>query len=154
MSRTSRRQALLSGLGITAAALLAADPEKIQASSKAKEPDVPKEGGFASRLARANSLPEIEAVARDVMVQSVYQWTSGGAADEITLRWNREALERIRLQPRVLVDVSVLDTRIKLLGHELRSRSSWRRPVATGLCIRREKLERCVERALPRHSRS
>jgi 4-hydroxymandelate oxidase len=119
MSRTSRRQALLSGLGITAAALLAADPEKIQASSKAKEPDVPKEGGFASRLARANSLPEIEAVARDVMVQSVYQWTSGGAADEITLRWNREALERIRLQPRVLVDVSVLDTRIKLLGHEL-----------------------------------
>jgi 4-hydroxymandelate oxidase len=52
-------------------------------------------------------------------VQSVYQWTTGGAADEITLRWNREALERIRLRPRVLVDVSVLNTRIKLLGREL-----------------------------------
>jgi 4-hydroxymandelate oxidase len=104
---------------LTAAAMLAADPEKIQAKSKAKEPDGRKEQGFASRLARANSLPEIEAVARDVMVPTVYQWTSGGAADEITLRWNREALQRVRLQPRVMVDVSVLDTRIKLLGREL-----------------------------------
>ena len=99
--------------------MLVADREKMQAQSKIPLPDSPKEGGFASRLVRANSLPEIEAVARDVMVPTVYQWTSGGAADEITLRWNREALQRIRLQPRVMVDVSVLDTRIKLLGRDL-----------------------------------
>ncbi len=119
MSRPSRRQALLSGLGLAAAATLVSDREKMQAQSKIPLPDSPKEGGFASRLARANSLPEIEAVARDVMVPTVYQWTSGGAADEITLRWNREALQRIRLRPRVMVDVSVLDTRIKLLGRDL-----------------------------------
>jgi hypothetical protein len=33
-----------------------------------------------------------------------------GAADEHTLRWNQEAYQRIRLRPRVLVDVSKLDT--------------------------------------------
>src|SRR5262249_19162266 len=38
---------------------------------------------------------------------------------EITLRWNREALDRIRLRPRILVDVSNLDTRVKLFDHEL-----------------------------------
>ncbi|MGB6942747.1 MAG: alpha-hydroxy acid oxidase [Bryobacteraceae bacterium] len=43
----------------------------------------------------------------------------GGAADEITLRWNREAYNQIRLRPRVLVDVSNLDTRVTLFGQEL-----------------------------------
>ncbi len=43
----------------------------------------------------------------------------GGAADEITLRWNREAWQQIRLRPRILVDVSRLDTRVNLLGQEL-----------------------------------
>jgi 4-hydroxymandelate oxidase len=119
MSRPSRRQALLSGLGLTAAAMLAADPEKIRAQSKVTAPDSPRQRGFASRIGRANSLAEIEEVARDVMVPTVYQWTSGGAADEITLHWNREAWQRIRLLPRVMVDVSVLDTRTKLLGQDL-----------------------------------
>jgi 4-hydroxymandelate oxidase len=35
------------------------------------------------------------------------------------VRWNREAFGRIRLKPRVLVDVSKIDTRIELLGMEL-----------------------------------
>jgi len=35
------------------------------------------------------------------------------------VRWNREAYEHIRLRPRVLVDVSKLDTRVKLFGEEL-----------------------------------
>src|SRR6202049_2746592 len=44
---------------------------------------------------------------------------SGGSADEITLRWNREAYDHIRLKPRILVDVSKLDTRVTLFGQEL-----------------------------------
>jgi 4-hydroxymandelate oxidase len=44
---------------------------------------------------------------------------SGGAADELTLRWNHEAYEHIRLKPRALVDVSKLDTRVTLFGAEL-----------------------------------
>jgi 4-hydroxymandelate oxidase len=43
---------------------------------------------------------------------------SAGAADELTLKWNVEAYQRIRLKPRVLVDVSHLDTRVTLFGQE------------------------------------
>ncbi|MBL9211365.1 MAG: alpha-hydroxy-acid oxidizing protein [Opitutaceae bacterium] len=48
-----------------------------------------------------------------------WEYMSGGAADELSLRWNRESYDRIRLRPRVLVDVSRLDTRVTLFGREL-----------------------------------
>ncbi len=48
-----------------------------------------------------------------------YEFVSSGAADEHTLRWNEESYARIRLRPRVLRDVSVLNTRITLLGEEM-----------------------------------
>ena len=40
----------------------------------------------------------------------------GGAGDERTLRWNREAFSRYRLRPRVLVDVSTVSTETTVLG--------------------------------------
>ena len=48
-----------------------------------------------------------------------YEFVSSGAADEHTLRWNEESYARIRLRPRVLRNVSVLDTRITLLGEAM-----------------------------------
>jgi 4-hydroxymandelate oxidase len=48
----------------------------------------------------------------------VYEYIAGGAGDEITLRANRDAFDRIRLRPRVLVDVSHIDTRVTLFGRE------------------------------------
>jgi 4-hydroxymandelate oxidase len=48
-----------------------------------------------------------------------WEFFGSGAADEITLRWNTEAYGRIRLLPRVLVDVSRLDTRVTLFGRAL-----------------------------------
>lgn len=53
------------------------------------------------------------------MSDSTYAFVAGGAADELTLRANREAYERILLDPTVLVDVSRLDTRVTLFGGEL-----------------------------------
>jgi 4-hydroxymandelate oxidase len=119
MIRFSRRQALWSSLGITAASIMASADENLQSGSKVTSGQFQNDPGLATRLMQTNSLPEIEALARDAMMKSTYEVVSGGAADEITLRWNREALDRIRLQPHVLVDVSKLDTRIKLFGHEL-----------------------------------
>ncbi len=43
-------------------------------------------------------------------------YACGGAADEITLRANCEDWQRIRLNPRVLVDVSNIDLKTELLG--------------------------------------
>ena len=53
------------------------------------------------------------------MSHIAYEYVAGGAGDEITLRENQAAFDRMRLQPRVLVDVSRLDTRTTLFGQAL-----------------------------------
>lgn len=64
-------------------------------------------------------LQDFEETARRKLSPSTYDFLAGGAADEITIRWNREGFDRIRLRPRVLIDVSTVDTRLKLLGLDL-----------------------------------
>lgn len=65
------------------------------------------------------TIQDFEAVAEKRIAHGSWERMQGGAADEITLRWNREAWQQIRLRPRVLVDVSKLDTRVNLFGQEL-----------------------------------
>jgi 4-hydroxymandelate oxidase len=60
-----------------------------------------------------------EALARSRISPSAWDYISSGAGDEISLRWNREAFDRLRLLPRVLIDVSSISTRIRLLGKDL-----------------------------------
>jgi isopentenyl diphosphate isomerase/L-lactate dehydrogenase-like FMN-dependent dehydrogenase len=62
------------------------------------------------------NLFDFEREAAAFMTPQAHAYIAGAAADEITLRWNREAFDRIALRPRVLVDVSKIDTRVKLLG--------------------------------------
>jgi 4-hydroxymandelate oxidase len=62
------------------------------------------------------NVDELEAVARERLEKSVYDYFAGGAEDEVTLRGNREALRRLALRYRVLVDVSRVDTSATLLG--------------------------------------
>ena len=45
-----------------------------------------------------------------------WDFYAGGSDDEVTLRANRTAFERIRLRPRVLVDVNVCDLHTTVLG--------------------------------------
>jgi 4-hydroxymandelate oxidase len=45
-----------------------------------------------------------------------WEYITAGSGDELTLRWNKEAYQKIRLKPHVLVDVSTLDTRVTLFG--------------------------------------
>src|SRR5437763_1311504 len=70
-------------------------------------------------MAKLLSLYDFETEAQGRISHGAWERISGGAADEITLRWNREAYDRIRLKPRVLVDVSKIDTRVSLFGTEL-----------------------------------
>lgn len=67
----------------------------------------------------AVSLDDFERLARERLPHMAYEFVSSGAADEVTLRWNREAFERIRLRPRVLEDVSNIDTSLTLFGQSL-----------------------------------
>src|SRR5271165_5690875 len=54
----------------------------------------------------AINLLELEMKARESLPQTVYDYCASGANDEITLRENRLAYERITLLPHMLVDVS------------------------------------------------
>jgi 4-hydroxymandelate oxidase len=65
------------------------------------------------------SLFDFAPEAKRRMSHMAWEYFDSGAADEITLRWNREAYDRLRLRPKVLVDVSKIDTRVSLLGQEL-----------------------------------
>lgn len=65
------------------------------------------------------SLFDFQAEAQKRISHGAWERIMGASADEITMRWNHEAYEHIRLKPRVLVDVSKVDTRVKLFGEEL-----------------------------------
>ena len=102
---TTRRNALLSGLWLAGGTL-----GRLRAQSKpSSNPE----------LDHAQSLFDYEELAHKRIVPAAWARVQGGSADELTLRWNHEAYEHIRLRPRVLVDVSKLDTRVKLFGLEL-----------------------------------
>jgi 4-hydroxymandelate oxidase len=65
------------------------------------------------------TLDDYEAAAKTRIDAVAWEYIHSGAADEHTLRWNREAFARIQLSPRVLNDVGTLDTSVTVLGHRL-----------------------------------
>ncbi|CAM3362476.1 alpha-hydroxy acid oxidase [Deinococcus saxicola] len=67
-------------------------------------------------LARAVNLSEIEALGRERLDQNALDYYASGANDGHTVRANREDFARIRLRPRMLVDVSSIDTSTQVLG--------------------------------------
>ena len=63
----------------------------------------------------------LERAARGRMSARAWAYVAGGAGAEETITANRAALERWRIVPRVLCDVSVRDTSIELFGRRLPS---------------------------------
>ena len=59
---------------------------------------------------------ELEAIARERLSPEAYDYYAGGAHDEVTLRENRAAYDRVSIAYRVLVDVSRRDLATSVLG--------------------------------------
>lgn len=57
-----------------------------------------------------------EALGRAALSPAADAYVAGGAADEFTLRWNREAFDRCRLSVRVPEQTPPLETAVTLLG--------------------------------------
>jgi 4-hydroxymandelate oxidase len=74
------------------------------------------------------NLADYEQLARERLPQMVFDYYSGGAGDEQTVRENRLGWQRWRLRPRVLVDVATRDLSTKVLGMPLSM------PVLTAPC--------------------
>jgi 4-hydroxymandelate oxidase len=64
------------------------------------------------------SLDDYEALARERVTDQVWAYLSGAAADELTLRENHAAFDRIKLLSRIFRDLSQASTRLSLFGHE------------------------------------
>ncbi len=72
---------------------------------------------FASHdVARALNIGDLRDIARRRVPGFVFEYVESGAEDEVTLRGNREALERLRLVPQTLVNTSGRHLRSSILG--------------------------------------
>src|SRR6185437_159424 len=61
----------------------------------------------------------LEARARDKLPPGAFAFAAGGAGDEITLADNIAAWQRLRLRPRMLRDVTAIDTAVNVLGERI-----------------------------------
>src|SRR6266705_2732054 len=60
---------------------------------------------------------EYELLAKERMNPVYWDFYAGGSDDEVTLRANQADFARIRLRPRMLVDVTQCDTSTSVLAH-------------------------------------
>jgi len=71
--------------------------------------DAPVDGGVSGLAAQA----------RGLVSEAVWNYLAAGSGDNHTLSRNIEGWAGLPLAPRMLVDVGTLDTRLRLLGHDL-----------------------------------
>jgi (S)-mandelate dehydrogenase len=65
---------------------------------------------------KALNIEDLRRMARRRLVRALFEFCDRGSEDEVAMRDNRVALERIKLLPRVLEDVSGRDTSVTLFG--------------------------------------
>src|SRR3954469_19168093 len=112
---TSRRAMLRTAAAGMAAAALATP---VAAAAAAAPPLAPSSPELAPDETLA-SLDDFERMAHSVMTPLAREFIMGGAGDEHSLAWNREAFTEHKLRSRVLVDVSHVDTSVSILGQKL-----------------------------------
>jgi (S)-mandelate dehydrogenase len=71
---------------------------------------------MSSSVARTWSIDDLRRLAKRRLPRAVFDFIDGGAETESTLRANRAAFERVRFLPKVLVDVSQVNTSTTILG--------------------------------------
>ncbi|KAI9495606.1 FMN-dependent dehydrogenase [Zychaea mexicana] len=72
-------------------------------------------------MAKLACLDDYETLARQKMAGGEFGFYCTGAENEVTLRRNREAYDRLLIRPKVLIDVSKVNTSVTIQGHTLAS---------------------------------
>ena len=75
--------------------------------------------GRKRRLSRALTIYDLRDSAKRRTPQAPFDYTDGGADSESSLIRARSTFERVEFQPRILRDVSVVDTSVKMLGQTM-----------------------------------
>ena len=71
------------------------------------------------RLAGAANTDDLRRIAKRRLPGGVFDYIDGGAEDEVTYRRNRSAFDDIEFVPRVLRDVTQVDTTTSLMGERI-----------------------------------
>jgi 4-hydroxymandelate oxidase len=134
LARATRRQALrrlatfVAGSPLLTGALAARTREGPEGRTMQQPPagQAPADGSgvvrppvYAAEIMKVVNLHEFEEIAKTKIARPAYDYVAAGAADELTLRANREAFGRFWIRRRVGVDVSHVDTSLELLGLKL-----------------------------------
>ena len=108
----TRREILMSTGALAGVSMLSANAKPL---ASAIQDDVPVPGSVDKAL----SIWDLKAMARERLTEGHFAHIVGGAADEFTVRWNREGFDKIRLRPNVLIDPTQIDTSTTLFGQKL-----------------------------------
>ena len=74
--------------------------------------------GSRRRLAAALTVEDLRAIAKRRTPQAAFDYADGAADDEVSLRRARQAFADVEFHPRILRDVSTVNTRVQILGGE------------------------------------
>lgn len=74
------------------------------------------------------SILDLDEAAKAVLPPAHYGYLASGVDDDVTVRANREAFQKITVRPRRLVDIRKVDTRVNLFGTE------WSLPLLLAPC--------------------
>jgi len=108
----TRREILMSTGALAGVSMLPANAKPLASSV---QDDVPIPGSVDKAL----NIWDLKAMAKERLTEGHFAAIAGGAGDEITVRWNREGFDKIRLRPKVLIDPTQIDTSTTLFGQEL-----------------------------------
>lgn len=108
--RLNRRNAVKSLVGMVSASSLLA---------QAPTPNTPNPTPDGEGVLEPASVMDFEPLAKAKLDKLAYDYLAGGSEDEVSLRDNRAAFNRIILRPRALVDVHQIDLGIELFGRKL-----------------------------------
>ncbi len=70
-------------------------------------------------MATLVNLDDFEAAARALLPAASFDFIAGGAEDELSIRWNREAYQRRAIRYRILIDVTKRDMSVVVAGSRL-----------------------------------
>ena len=71
------------------------------------------------RLSKCGNVDDLRALAKRRLPGGVFDYFDGAAEDEVTKVENSSAFSRVELRPRVLVDVSSIDTSTTIMGQRV-----------------------------------
>lgn len=89
------------------------------AAAQAQNPNTIYPPSYSEEVMGPVNLHEFEPIAKAKLHKLAYDFIAGGVDDEVTLRANRSSFECLRIVPRVMTDVSKVDSSVMLLGTKL-----------------------------------